>query len=241
VKLVRRLANLGYGTRKDAMRLLQRGRVQDEAGSPLGPRDVDPGTALTVDGEPLDPRPPLVVLLHKPTGLVTSRDEPGQPTVYSALPPRFLARTPALAPVGRLDKDTSGLLLLTDEGPLLHRLTHPRHHVPRVYEVQLARPVDDDALDRLRDGSLVLRGETTPLLPAGVERLAPGRLRMTLHEGRYHQVRRMVAAVGSHVGALHRSQLGPLSLGALPPGAWRSLTPGEVTALWEATGVASDG
>ena len=241
MKLVRRLANLGYGTRKEVTRLLQRGRIRDGDGHALGPRDPDPGGPLWVDGVPMDPRPPLVVMLHKPTGLVTSRSEPGQPTVYSALPPRFLARTPRLAPVGRLDKDTSGLLLLTDEGTLLHRLTHPRHHVPRVYEAGLARPVDDTALDRLRNGTLVLRGEDTPVQRAEVERVAPCRLRLTLHEGRYHQVRRMLAAVGSHVETLHRCRMGPLTLGGLSEGAWRALEPDEVDALWGATGAATDG
>jgi 16S rRNA pseudouridine516 synthase len=236
VKLVRRLANLGYGSRRDATRLLQRGRVRDAEGRALGPKDADPGGPLTVDGQPMDPRPPLVVLLHKPTGLVTSRDEPGQRTVYEVLPPRFRLRSPALAPVGRLDKDTSGVLLFTDEGPLLHRLTHPRHHVPRVYEADLARDLDDEALARLSAGTLVLRGEDAPVLPAEAARLGPRRVRLVLHEGRYHQVRRMLAAVGNHVEALHRGSLGPVDLGGLAAGAWRALTAAEVAALWAAAG-----
>lgn len=241
MKLVRRLGNLGYGSRKAVTRLLRQGRVRDAAGAPLGPADRDPGTPLTLDGEPLDPRPPLVVLLHKPTGLVSSRDEPGQRTVYEALPPRFLLRSPAFAPVGRLDKDTSGVLLLTDEGPLLHRLTHPHHHVPRVYRAGLARDIDDAALARLGDGSLRLRGEERNVLPAEVARLGPRAVRLVLREGRYHQVRRMLAAVGNHVQTLHRERLGPVTLADLPAGAWRALDADEVAGLWRATGAEPGG
>lgn len=238
MKLVRRLGNLGYGTRKGVTRLLQRGRVVDAEGRRLGPKDDDPGGELRVDGEPMDPRPGVVVLLSKPRGLVCSRDEPGQPTVYDALPPRFLARSPALSPVGRLDKDTTGVLLLTDDGPLLHRLTHPRHHVPRHYTARLARPLDDDAVARLAGGTLILRGEDKPVLPATVERVDAQTVRLILHEGRYHQVRRMLAAVGNHVEALHRDQLGPITLAGLAPGHWRALGPGELAALRAATATA---
>ena len=241
MKLVRRLANLGYGSRKDVTRLLRRGRVVDAGGCPLGPKDKDPGGMLRVDGEPMDPRPGWVMLLSKPVGFVCSRDEPGQRTVYELLPPRCLARSPAMSPVGRLDKDTSGVLLLTDDGPLLHRLTHPRHHVPRHYTAQLARDIDDASLARLGDGTLMLRGEERPVLPAGVHRIDARTVRLVLHEGRYHQVRRMLAAVGNHVEALHRGQLGPVQLGALQEGAWRSLEAAEVAALWAATGAQPGG
>lgn len=235
MKLIRRLANLGYGSRKDVTRLLRRGRVVDEEGRRLGPKDSDPGGALRIDGEPMDARPGLVVLLAKPRGLVCSRDEPGQRTVYEALPPRFLARSPSLSPVGRLDKDSSGVLLFTDDGPLLHRLTHPRRHVPRHYTAQLDRDIDDAALARLRDGSIMLRGETRPVRPAEVRRTDARTVQIVLHEGRYHQVRRMLAAVGNHVVGLHRDQLGPVTLGDLAEGAWRTLDPHEVAALWAAT------
>ncbi|MEC8424044.1 MAG: pseudouridine synthase, partial [Myxococcota bacterium] len=146
-----------------------------------------------------------------------------------------------LSPVGRLDKDTTGVLLLTDDGALLHRLTHPRHHVPRHYTATLARDVDEAMLSRLRSGTIVLRGETRPVRPAGVERVDSRTVRLVLHEGRYHQVRRMLAAVGNHVETLHRDRLGPVVIGPLALGEWRCLAAAEVASLWEATGAQYQG
>ncbi len=230
MRLERLLANLGYGSRRDVQALLARGRVRAADGTRLGPKDRDPGGELTIDGAALDPRAPLTIRLHKPAGLVCSRDEPGQDTVYALLPERFARRNPVLAPVGRLDKDTTGLLLLTDDGALLHRLTHPGRHVAKVYVAELARDLDADVAARFAAGTLMLRGEAAPLAPAGLEPLGPRRARVTITEGRYHQVRRMFAAVGNHVEALHREAVGGLSLDGLPEGAWDILDDAEARA-----------
>lgn len=237
--LLRLLANLGYGSRREVEHLLRRGRVTGVDGAALRASDPDPGGPLWVDGQPLDPRPPLVVALHKPRGLVCSTADGDGPTVYTCLPPRFAARRPVLAPVGRLDKDSSGLLLLTDDGPLLHHLTSPRHHVPKVYLATLADPVRGDEAATLAAGGLLLRGEERPLLPARVTVLDPRTVRVVVTEGRYHLVRRMWAALGNRVSTLHREQVGPLSLAGLDaPGAWRALEPAEVQALREPREVA---
>lgn len=235
MKLLRLLANLGYGSRREVEHLLRRGRVTGPQGQVLRADDPDPGDPLQVDGQPLDPRPPLVLALHKPVGLVCSTADGDGPTVYTCLPPRFAARRPVLAPVGRLDKDTSGLLLLTDDGALLHHLTSPRHHVPKRYRATLDAPLRGDEVATLAAGTLRLRGEDRPLRPARVVVLDPSTVTVEVTEGRYHLVRRMWAALGHHVRALHREQVGPLSLEGLglAPGAWCALAPEQVAGLRE--------
>ena len=223
MRIDRWLANLGYGSRRSVLDLLDDGRVRDATGRPLGRGDRVPGPGATVDGEPVDPQPPFSVLLHKPVGYVCSTQDPGE-TIYALLPRRFGAREPAFSPVGRLDKDTSGLILLTDDGALNHRLTHPKRHVPRRYEARLARPLTGAEAEIFASGTLLLNGEPTPCKPARLERLTEDTAAVWLTEGRYHQVRRMFAAVGNHVVALHRSHMGGLGLDGLGPGAWRPLT-----------------
>ena len=221
--------------------MLAKGRVVEGAsGRVLGPSASDPGGLILIDGQPMDPRPAIVLMLHKPSGFVCSRSEPGQSTVFDLLPQRFRLRSPLLSPVGRLDKDTTGLLLLTDHGQLLHRLTHPRHHVAKKYEAELARTLSADALDTLREGGLCLRGEPQPLRPAAVELVQALSLQITLSEGRYHQVRRMIAAVGSHVETLHRSTVGDLTLDGLTEGQWRRLESAEIKSLAAQTGLNID-
>jgi len=236
MKLLRRLSTLGYGSRREVQGMLRRGRVTDRSGRALGVRDIDDGTDVFVDGQPMDPRPTVVLVLNKPRGLETTRANAG-PTVYAPLPPRFRLRSPTLAPVGRLDKDTSGLLLFTDDGTLLHRLTHPRHHVGKTYAFETARPIAPDTAERFASGQLQLRGDDTPLRPAQLVQTGPRTGRLTIHEGRYHQVRRMLAAVGNHVESLHRVQVGPLSLNDLAEGAWRYLTAAEQATLRAAVGL----
>lgn len=230
MRLVRLIANLGYGSQKDVRSLLRAGRVTRADGTPLAEDDRVAHADIRVDGEVLDPPPGLVVMLHKPEGYTCSTSDPGR-IVYELLPPRFMRRNPVLAPVGRLDRDTTGLLLLTDDGALLHRLTAPRHHVPKVYEAVLARPLDGSEAALFASGTLMLRSEKTPLAPATLEPLGPNRARLTLREGRYHQVKRMFAATGNHVESLHRAGLGPLTLGDLEPGRWRVLDAAEIAAL----------
>jgi 16S rRNA pseudouridine516 synthase len=216
------LANLGYGSRKQVQALLREGAVTDAAGEVLYADDAPAFDDVRVDGEPLDPAPGMLLLLHKPAGITCSTKDKGR-LVHDLLPPRFRLRNPQLSTVGRLDRDTTGLLLMTDDGALLHRITSPKSKLPKVYEATLAADLRGDEAARFASGTLLLEDDDTPLLPAPLEVLGPRRARVTLHEGRYHQVRRMFAAVGHHVEALHRSAIGGLDLGALAPGEWRLL------------------
>lgn len=230
MKLARYIANLGYGTRREVEEMLARGRVTRVDGGRLMEGDVFSHGELRVDGEPLDPPPGSLLLLHKPVGYVCSTSD-ANPVVYDLLPPRFRLRSPVMAPIGRLDRDTTGLLLLTDDGKLNHRIASPRAHLPKTYEATLAEDLRGDEAALFASGSLMLEGESDPLLPARLEVLGPRTARVTVTEGRYHQVRRMFAAAGNHVSSLHRVAIGPLSLGDLPEGSWRVLSPAEIAAL----------
>jgi len=231
MKLLRMLANLGYGSRRDVTALVREGRVTDASGELLYIDDAPAHADVRVDGEPLDPPAGLVLMLHKPAGYTCSTRDRGR-LVHDLLPPRFARRSPQLSTVGRLDRDTSGLLLLTDDGALLHRIISPKSKLPKVYEATLARPLRGDEAALFADGTLMLESEKTPLLPARLDVLSPTRARLTLHEGRYHQVRRMFAAVGNHVQALHRSRVGGLDLGDLAEGRWRVLEAADIERLF---------
>lgn len=232
MKLVRRLANLGYGSRKQVEAMLRDGRVTDTEGRPLSAEAQPDHEAVRVDGRPLDPPPGAVLMLNKPAGYTCSTSDPGR-VVYDLLPPRFRLRNPIIAPVGRLDRDTTGLLLLTDDGPLLHRIISPKSRIPKVYEATLARDLTGQEAAAFASGTLMLRSETTPLEPAVLQPLGPRRARLTVTEGRYHQVRRMFAAVGNHVEALHRTAIGGLDLDDLAEGKWRLLAPAEVALVFK--------
>ena len=187
---------------------------------------------LTVRGAPLDPPPPLTLILHKPLGLVCSHREAGR-SVFELLPPRWRLRDPVISSIGRLDLDTSGLLLLTDDGALVHRVISPKSHVAKRYHVTLARPLEGHEAATFAAGSLTLEGDTAPLAPAELHPLTPTTAWLIITEGRYHQVRRMFAAVGNHVAALHRDRIGALDLPAdLAPGEFRIITPAEQAAVF---------
>lgn len=235
MKLLRHIANLGYGSRREVAAWFRDGRICDADGQAL---DEDARIAperVRIDGEPLDPPPGLVLMLHKPVGYTCSTKDPGR-LVYDLLPRRYRYRDPLLSPVGRLDRDTSGLLLFTDDGGLLHRIISPRSQVPKQYEATLAQDLRGDEAALFASGSLMLEAEKTPLLPAEMEVLEPRRARLTLHEGRYHQVRRMFAAVGNHVTALHRCRVGALELVDLEAGRWRALDAAGVALVFAAAG-----
>ena len=221
MKLVKLIANLGYGSRRQVQWLFREGRVTDAAGEVLYADDQAAHADIRIDGEPLDPPSGLLLMLHKPVGHTCSMKDPGR-IVYDLLPPRFRARDPQLSTVGRLDRDTSGLLLLTDDGALLHRIIAPKSRLPKVYEATLAEDLRGDEAALFASGTLLLESETTPLAPASLEVVDPRHARLTLTEGRYHQVRRMFAATGNHVVALHRSRIGGLELGDLAVGKWRA-------------------
>jgi len=232
MKLVKLLANLGYGSRKEVQRMIRAGVVTDDTGRVLGEGEVPPHERIRVRGEALDPPSPLVVVINKPDGYTCSSEDPDE-TIYDLLPARFACRNPGLNPIGRLDKDTTGLLLLTDDGKLLHRIIHPKSGCLKVYHVTLDRPLDGHEVALFAAGTLLLNGETKPLLPAPLEVRGPKEALITLHEGRYHQVRRMFAAVGNHVVALQRIAIGGLRLPAdLTEGDWRLLTPAESAAIF---------
>jgi len=231
VSLSKYLANLGYGSRREVTTLLDQRRVTTTDGAFVGAADPWNHDALRVDGEPLDPPPLSVVLLHKPVGYVCSTTDASNPVVYDLLPPRFRSRSPLLSPVGRLDRDTSGLLLITDDGALNHRLTSPRSHLPKVYLATVAEPLRGTEAALFGSGALQLTGETSPLKPAALEALSAHCARVTLTEGKYHQIRRMFAAVGHHVVHLERVAIGTLPLGELPSGTWRLLTDSERAVL----------
>ena len=222
MKLVKHLANLGYGSRKEVQRLFREGRITNAAGEVLYADDPLDHDDVRVDAQPLDPAPGLLLVLHKPTGYTCSTRDAGR-LVYDLLPPRFRLRQPVLSTVGRLDRDTSGLLLLTDDGQLLHRIISPKAKLPKVYVATLAEDLRGDEAALFASGTLLLEGEKAPLLPAELEVLGARSARLTLHEGRYHQVRRMFAAAGNHVVALHRERIGGLALDGLPGGEWRML------------------
>lgn len=227
MRVDRALANLGYGSRVEVARLVRAGAVR-HGGEVV--RDVaakvDP-TRLTLEGAPLDHPGGVLVALHKPVGVVCSHDRNEGPTVYDLLPARWSARNPRVESVGRLDRDSSGLLLLTDDHQLLHRLTAPSHHVAKRYVVRLAEVPSDPAgiTAEFGSGRLRLSGERAPCRPAPVQWLAADRAEVVLTEGRNRQVRRMFAAVGAEVVELHRVAVGPYALDDLAAGEWRDVAP----------------
>ena len=231
MKLVKHIANLGYGSRKQVAMMFREGRVTDAQGEVLYADDPLDHDNTRIDGEALDPAQGLLIMLHKPVGYTCSTKDPGR-IVYDLLPPRFRLRSPLLSTVGRLDRDTSGLLLLTDDGALLHRISSPKSKLSKVYEATLASDLRGDEAGLFASGTLMLESEQTPLLPAELEVISPREVRLTLHEGRYHQVRRMFAAVGSHVLTLHRSRIGELELGGFLPSEWKILNQDDVGRLF---------
>jgi 16S rRNA pseudouridine516 synthase len=222
MKLVKHLANLGYGSRKEVSWMFREGRVTDASGEVLYADDQRAHDDIRIDGEALDPPQGLLLMLHKPVGYTCSTKDPGR-IVYDLLPPRFRLRSPLLSTVGRLDRETSGLLLMTDDGALLHRIVSPKSHLPKRYDVTLAQDLRGDEGAIFASGTLMLENETAPLAPAQFVVRDARHGSVVLTEGRYHQVRRMFAAVGNHVDALHRSAIGGLTLEGLPAGAWRVL------------------
>lgn len=224
--LIKYLANLGYGTRREVEALLAARRVTGRDGRTMHDFDTWSHDLLLVDGQRLDPPPGSLLMLHKPVGYVCStKDVP--PLVYDLLPTRFRRRSPLVAPIGRLDRDTSGLLLLTDDGTLNHRLSSPRSHVAKTYRATLAHALRGDEAERFSSGTLLLESESKPLAPCILTVLDDGTAELVLSEGRYHQVRRMFAAVGNHVVALQRVAIGHLKLGEMSEGTWRVVSDAE--------------
>lgn len=233
MRLVKLLANLGYGSRKEMQVAIRNGWLTDREGSRL---KADAKTAhedILFDDEPLDPAHGVVILMNKPLGYTCSIKDQGR-LVYDLLPDRFRMRKPVLSTIGRLDKETSGALLFTDDGTFLHRVISPKSEVPKIYEVALDRPMKGDEGALFASGDMMLESEDKPLKPAELQVLDETHARLTLHEGRYHQVRRMFAATGNHVTDLTRSHIGGLGLEGLEEGKWKVLSEEEKTRIFEA-------
>lgn len=223
MRLVKLIANLGYGSRKEIQQAIKHGWVTDRDGNRLKADAMTPYEDILFDDEPLDPAPGMVLLLNKPLGYTCSTKDQGR-LVYDLLPDRFRMRKPALSSIGRLDKETSGALLFTDDGTFLHKVISPKSEVPKVYEAELDRPLKGNEAELFASGEMMLENEQKPLKPAELEVIDDTHARLTLHEGRYHQVRRMFAATGNHVNALQRTCIGNLGLEGLAEGEWRLLS-----------------
>jgi 16S rRNA pseudouridine516 synthase len=221
------LTSLGYASRSESKKLIASGLVTIE-GKSITKSDFKAfHHEVLFDGEPLDPPQGMVIMMHKPAGYVCSHDDGEGKLVYDLLPPRWRNRDPKISTIGRLDKETSGLLLLTDDGQLLHRLTSPKHKVPKVYEATLDRPLQGNERDLFAAGTLMLNGEKSPCLPAKLTIIDETHVTLEITEGRYHQVRRMFSAAGNHVTALQRVSFGDLTLGELKSGEFCIIPPND--------------
>ncbi|HET8653684.1 MAG TPA: pseudouridine synthase [Gaiellaceae bacterium] len=218
------LARAGVASRRKADELIKAGRVRVDGTTGQLNTFVETGARVEVDGREVSPQPLAYVLLHKPAGVVTTASDPqGRPTVVG-----LVDHESRVVPVGRLDAETTGVTLLTNDGELAHRLAHPKYEVEKVYEAEVEGRPTDEALRRLAEG---VRLEDGPTAPARVRRLGPSLVELAIHEGRNRQVRRMLEAVGHPVRRLHRSRYAGLTTDGLEPGRWRELTAAEVREL----------
>ncbi|MDQ6991358.1 MAG: pseudouridine synthase [Mariprofundaceae bacterium] len=213
-RLEKILSNLGYGARKDVAYWIRSGWVMVNGEKAKSGSQKVLASEVMLEGKALDHPYGLTVVYHKPLDSVCSRKEEGR-LIYSDFPERWLGRKPAISSVGRLDKQTSGLLILTDDGQLNHKITSPKHHIAKTYTVTLAETLKGDEAETFASGTLILDSEDTPCLPAELTVTGEKTATIVLHEGRYHQVRRMFGAVGNHVSSLQRTDIGALSLQSL--------------------------
>ncbi len=238
IRIDRLLSNLGYGSRREINRACRAGAVTLDgltiikAEQTVTSDQVSTG-ALLFNGKVIDPPAPFTIMLNKPAGYVCSRRDAGL-LIYDLLPDRWRHRRPLLSSVGRLDKDSTGQLLLTDDGNLLHRIIHPRTHAPKHYQVTVRDTLRGDESDLFASGQFCIHGDAKPLRPAIWKRTSVRSGTMVLSEGRYHQIRRMFAAMGNHVVSLHRFQTGGLQLGAIAEGSYRILDPGDIRSIFTA-------
>lgn len=219
------LSTLGYGSRKEVRQWVKDERITDLSGVVIedSGAKVDPATVM-YDGEPLDYPLGIFIMLHKPAGYVCSHTSNEGPTIYDLLPEQWHVRRPQPSSIGRLDKDTTGVILITDNGPLNHRLTSPRSKVIKVYEVTTEKPLSDKMIELLQSGTIVLEGDDEPVLPATCKPISDCLCRFEICEGKYHQVKRMFAAAGAVVVKLHRIQFGEYHLGELGSGEYIELS-----------------
>lgn len=230
------LSSMGYGSRREIALLAKARKIFLDDAMLL---DVTKSIAITpnlsnrmqINNEPLDPLAGIVILMNKPIGMTCSHQESG-PRVYDVLPDRWQRRSPPISTIGRLDKQTSGLLLLTDDGDLLHRIISPKRRVEKTYRAKLTHALNGNETDLFASGNFFLKSDPRPLAPAKLEVITETEVLLTVTEGRYHQVRRMFAAIGNHVDRLHRESVGGLTLrDSIPAGAWRLLSNEEIELL----------
>jgi len=223
-RLDRLLSRLGYGSRSDVKVWIRQGLISVDEKTPSSASQKVDASQVLIEGNPMDHPAGLTVIYHKPLGAVCSHRESGR-LIYDDFPARWADRKPALSSVGRLDKETSGLLILTDDGQLNHHITSPKNHISRTYAVTLDSPLKGNEADVFSSGTLMLKEDDKPCLPAELSIIDEHHVSLVLHEGRYHQVRRMFAAVGNHVTELCRSHIGALSLEStgLQPGEYLSV------------------
>ncbi|MDQ7000244.1 MAG: pseudouridine synthase [Mariprofundus sp.] len=228
-RLDKLLANLGYGARKDVRHWIREGWITVDGKPATSPSQKVVPQQVRLEGAELDHPDGLTIIYHKPLGSVCSRKEDGR-LIYADFPARWIDRKPPLSSVGRLDKETSGLLIVTDDGQLNHQLTSPKQHISKTYAVILDHPLEGNEVEIFASGSLMLEDEDKPCLPAELSIINTTEVSLVLHEGRYHQVRRMFAAVGNHVSALTRTHIGALSLQetGLAAGTYQTLTASEL-------------
>ena len=225
------LSRFGYCSRREAPTWVKRGRLAVNGEVMLDPtKRIDPAQT-SVDGDPVEFPHGVLVAFHKPVGCVCTHEAGETETIYDILPSSWIGRIPAVTTVGRLDKDTSGLLIVTDDGSLVHRWTSPKKHVEKVYEVECDSDIPPASVAEFASGKLILRSETAPCLPATLEITGDRTAKITLVEGRYHQVKRMFASQGCTVTKLHRTRIGNLTLGELPESEWKVITAREVDGI----------
>lgn len=224
------LSRYGYCSRREAPGWIKRHNITFKGETCTTPTAKVQPEGTLINGEPVEFPNGLYVALNKPAGYTCSHDGEEGDVIYDLLPFQWRHRTPAASSVGRLDKETTGLLLVTDDGTFIHRMTSPRHHVPKIYEAVTEQDIPAEAVALFAAGTLTLDGEYAPCAPAQLEILSPRRARLTLTEGKYHQVRRMLAAVGAPVTELSRTAIGRLTLDdlELAPGEWKAIDPASI-------------
>lgn len=215
------LSSLGYCSRSEAVKFLKMHEVKINDIRVYDPKQKAHHDNVTVQGEPLDPET-LTLLMNKPAGVICSHADGGK-LIYSLLPERWQRRNPKISTVGRLDMDTTGAILLTDDGKLNHQLTSPKSKAPKIYEATLVTELAGNEAEIFASGTLMLNGEDKPLLPAKMEVLSPLKARLEIYEGRYHQVKRMFAAVGNKVVALHRVSFDGYTVEDLQPSEYKAV------------------
>lgn len=223
LRIDRILANLGYASRSEAKVLVARHRVRVNGELVARADQLADPSSVSLDNDPLERAEGILVMVHKPLGVVCSHDEREGPRIFDLLPPRWVRRNPQVVSVGRLDKDSTGLILITDDYPLVHRLTSPKRHIDKVYEVTTDDDITDQVVERFASGELLMADDPVPCRPALLLKTDPRSARVTLTEGRNRQLRRMFAACGLHVQSLHRTDFGPHHLGDLGIGQWRDV------------------